>query len=330
MSFIKNYNNFKILTRAYSVPISFVSWLVPFVFGVFSNGNILFGLIALIGIIILHLATNLFDDICDYITEKRAVDMGIKSDFNFQDGKCILIRSGIVTLNKAVFIDFVLFLVAFLIGLFFIFNVSYNLLWILIAAGFICLVYPFLGCLGLGEVLVAIIFSPLIYSGVYFVMCADYSFDILIFSISTGLLAVAVLHNHMLLDYKFDVSNRKITLCTLCKSEKNSLILLKVLLLSAYINIIFWVLVQKLSLIYLIPLITFPAAYTLIKVMDSHIKSPDNVVKYSIFMGSKKTIDNIPDAQRNFLMKFFLVQNVLYLFSVCLCLAVIIDKLVLN
>ena len=92
----------------------------------------------------------------------------------------------------------------------------------------------------------------------------------------------------------------------------------------------FWIAINKLSLIYLIPVLSFPAAYTLIEVMNAHVNSPDKTVNYSIFMGSKKRIEKIPLSQRNFMMKFFLVQNVLYLFSILLCLAIIIDKPVIK
>jgi 1,4-dihydroxy-2-naphthoate octaprenyltransferase len=45
--------------------------LVPFVYALFNNGNILNGIIATIGVVILHLGTNLFDDVIDYIREKK-------------------------------------------------------------------------------------------------------------------------------------------------------------------------------------------------------------------------------------------------------------------
>lgn len=52
--------------RPYSVPMTFLSWLVIFCYGVKHGGNILCGLIALIGISLVHLSTNLCDDYFDY------------------------------------------------------------------------------------------------------------------------------------------------------------------------------------------------------------------------------------------------------------------------
>ena len=54
-------------TRAYSLPMSIMSWSVPFVFGITDKGNILYGIIALIGIIFAHLGVNMFDDFVDFL-----------------------------------------------------------------------------------------------------------------------------------------------------------------------------------------------------------------------------------------------------------------------
>ncbi len=314
------------LCRGYSIPISIMSCIVPFVYAFFDDGNILYGIAAMVGVVLLHLATNLFDDIIDYIREKREIDLGLKNDFNFQSGKCILIRNGTFLLKDACIICSLLFFICFLIGLYFIIASGLNLLYVVIPTILICLLYPLLGCLGLGEILVALVFSPLIYSGIYYVMTNNFSPDIFILSISTGLFAVAVLHNHMLLDYKFDTTNRKITLCRVCGGEKAALYLLIFILAASYINILLWVILGKLSFIYILPFITIPYAYTLIKIMKIHIDNPNEVIKYNIFMGSKKAIEKIPPEQRNFLMKFFLAQNILYSFSLILCISIIIDK----
>jgi 1,4-dihydroxy-2-naphthoate octaprenyltransferase len=302
--------------------------LVPFIYAVFHNGNIINGIIASLGVVILHLGTNLFDDIVDYIREKKLIDSGIKSDFNFQQGKCFLIRNNTFTIQAAGVICALLFLAALLIGAYFIFTGGVKLLYVIIPTVIICLLYPLLGCLGLGEVLVAIVFSPLIYSGIYYVMTGTFSAHVMILSISTGLFSVAVLHNHMLLDYKFDTTNRKITLCRICGGEKAALYLLIFILTLSYLNILIWVVTGRLNIIYLLPFITIPYAYTLVKIMRTHIDNPKENIKYNIFMGSKKAIEKIPEEQRNFLMKFFLAQNILYSFSIILCISIIIDNLV--
>ncbi len=328
--FFKNINILFTACRGYSLPISIMSWFVPFIFALLQNGSVINGLIALLGIVILHMGTNIFDDAIDYTRELFEINKGIKKEFNFQKGKCICILENLITIKQAYLIAFCLFIISFGIGLYFLNLLGTKLLFIIIPSAIICILYPILGCLGLGEILVSLIFSPLIYSGVYFIMTGSFSSDILILSISTGLLAVAVLHNHMLLDYKYDTTNRKITLCRICKTENNALLLLKIIVFFAYLNLIIWIISGHLSVYYLLPLITIPNALILIKVMGIHIKNPDETIKQNILMGNLSAVKKVPDDQKNFILKFLLAENLLSSFTIVLCISVVINHFMLN
>ncbi len=314
----------KLALRAYSLPISVMSWLVPFLYAILDGGNIVNGLIALLGIITMHLGTNIFDDAVDYVREDREIKKGIKKNFNFQKGKCECIFKGLLTIKQYFSAVFVLYFISFLIGTYFIYTKGTDLLFIIIPSLILCILYPLLGCLGFGEVIVAVIFSPLLYLGVYFVMTGEFSFNILILSISTGLLSVAVLHNHMLLDFNYDTENRKTTLCRLCKTQKKALYLLGLIITGAYANIIIWIYFGHLSIYYLIILFSIPTAVTLYKVMTIHIKNPDKEIKRSIFMGSLKELEKTEAEQQNFMIKFIIVRNLLSFFTALLCIAIIL------
>lgn len=313
--------------RAYSLPISIMSWLVPFLFAAINKGNIIYGLISLIGIIILHLATNLFDDTIDYLREKHAIDKGLKENFNFQKGKCFHIFNNDLTIKDYIIVSFLLFFIAFLIAIFFLNIYGIKLLFIIIPSIVLCLLYPILGCLGLGEVIVAVVFSPLLYLGVYFVMTGVFSLNVLVISISTGLLSVAVLHNHMLLDFEYDETNRKTTLCRICKTRKNALRLLGFIIFSAYLNIIIWVILKVLNPFYLTVLLSIPTAITLYKVMYIHINNPNEEIKRNIFMGSLKSVDKAIDEQKNFLLKFVIVRNLLSFFTSLIIISIILTEI---
>ena len=49
-------------SRVYSLPMTVMSWLVIFAFGILSSGNINYGILALIGISLAHMGTNVLDD----------------------------------------------------------------------------------------------------------------------------------------------------------------------------------------------------------------------------------------------------------------------------
>lgn len=295
--------------RGYSTPTSILSWLIPFTFSVLSNGNIMYGTLSILGILAVHLGTNIFDDAIDYTKEIIDIKRGLKEKPCLQEGKCWYILNNTISLKVSYFIAFGLFTIGLIIGLFFLHIWGAKLLYIIIPTAILCILYPILGCLGLGEIIVGTIYSVLIYSGVYFVMTGEFSLTILLLSISTGLLVVTVLFNHMLLDYKVDENNRKITLCRLCKTPQKALILMGIIIAFAYINIIFLCYTKYLSYVYLITLLSIPFAIKLIKEMNKYIMN-------------KMQID-----EKSFIIKFLLSEKLLCSFTILLFIAVILDKL---
>ena len=312
--------------RGYSLPISIMSWLVPFLLALLNNGNFYYGIISLLGIVILHAGVNVFDDVVDYYREKVAIDKGLMPSFNFQKGKCSCIFDGSLSFKNYCILSFILFFLSLLIAIYFFSIYGIDLLPILIPTIILCLLYPVLGCLGLGELIVAIVFSPLLYLGVYYVMTGVYSIDVLFISISTGLLSVAVLHNHMLLDFKLDEASRKVTLCRLCKTEQRALLLLGVIVFGAYLNIFLCILFSKLSLIYFLTFFSFPTAIVLYRVMSIHISNPNLEIKPNFFMGNVSSIKKAPIEQQGFLIKFLIVRNLLSIFTLLICIAIVLDK----
>lgn len=313
--------------RLYSIPITIFAWIIPFFYCAFDGGNIVYGFLALIGIIFLHAGVNSFDDVVDYIKESKAVNSGVKQSFDFQNGKCICIFNGDLTLKQYLFISLSFIFIAVLFGLFFLHIYGLKLLYIIIPSGILCILYPFCSYAGLGEVTVGLVYAPLLYSGVCFVMKGYFDSGILPLSVSTALLTIAILHNHMLLDYKIDTSARKTTLCRISGSQENALRLLIILIVLAYMNLFFVFISKGYNYFYLLPFLSFPQAAVLIKTMNTHIINPDEKIKYNIFMGDISAVEKAPYNQQNFLLKFLLAQNLLTSFTIYLCIAVILDKL---
>ena len=61
--------------------------------------------------------------------------------------------------------------------------------------------------------------------------------------------------------------------------------------------------------------------------MNQHIKNPNEKIKTTFFMGSMKDIKNIPKEQRDFLIKFLIVRNLLSIFTLLICIAVVLSKI---
>ena len=83
--------------------------------------------------------------------------------------------------------------------------------------------YPKLSQNGLGEIAVIIAYGPLLFEGVYYVMCKTFSIDVLILSFACALFTNTILYTHMLMDFDADKTSHKKTLCLLLRTKSNAL-----------------------------------------------------------------------------------------------------------
>lgn len=317
--------------RGYSCPVTLMSWVVPFVFAISRNGNVFYGILALIGVLCVHLGVNLFDDFIDYILETRAINKGLKTDFEFQKGKCMYILNGGATLKQTFFVSFILFLMALLIGLFFIVKCGIVVFCIMLFTAVLCVLYPVLTYVCMGEFIVGALYGPVLYAGVYYVMTQSFSPEIFILSISTGLLTIGLLHTHTFMDFDFDKKNNKKTLCALVKTKKNSVIVQGVIMLIAYLNILVFIVLGYLPKVMYLTFLGIPTAVSLYKLLILHINNPEVVVKRTFVMGPMENWDQIEKNHlESFMIKFLLARNVMVIFTFLLCIAMIMGKLLGN
>lgn len=260
--------------RVYTMPMTIMSWLVVFVWALSDGGNIPLGILTLFGILLAHLGTNLFDDYLDY-------KKGVQNIENNKE-KCWFLKSGEATLPQTLAAVCVYFGLAALIGLFLTWKVGIGVAIISFFAGILCLFYSPCTYIGLGEVLVGLLFSPFLYLGTYYVMTHGFSKELMLMAISTGLLVVAVLYTHMLVDYDSDKADNKITLCRLLGSKENALKGLVTMVLLAYANIALLVFLHQLPPKFLIIFLSFPIAIKLYGLMKEHLlkDNPNHTPEY--------------------------------------------------
>jgi len=236
--------------RVYTMPMTIMSWAIVFVWALSDGGNILLGLLTLLGILSAHLGTNLFDDYLDY-------KKGVENIQNLKE-KCWYIKSGEATLRQTLAVVAMYFGLAALIGLYLTIKVGIGVAVIAFAAGILCLFYSPCTYIGLGEVLVGLLFSPFLFLGTYYVMTHSFSRELMFVAISTGILVVAVLYTHMLIDYDSDKQDNKITLCRLTGSKQNAFKWLVIMTSTAYLNIIFLVAFHFLPTKFLLVFLSVP------------------------------------------------------------------------
>lgn len=189
-------------SRLFSIPMSILSWLVIFVFALKQGGNILNGIIALIGIVSAHLATNLFDDYVDYKVLPE----------NSQRCKCAYIKNGKATLNSVLKVVIIYLLIASICGFFLFLRCGFPVIGLAIVGGIIALIYAKLSQRGLSEFAVGIAFGPLLFEGTYFVMTKNFSLEVFILSLAVVMFTIGLMYVHTILDFEGDMCAHKKTL----------------------------------------------------------------------------------------------------------------------
>lgn len=206
--------------RAYALPMSITAWSIPFAMGLKNGGNLLFGLLTLIGIICVHLGTNLFDDIIDY---KNYLKKQKNNEIiNIKKGKCRCFINNQITIKKALQVCALLFGIALIIGTYFIGIYKLPLIEIIIVTGILCLIYPKSGYFGLSEIIIGSIYSPLLFTGVYYAMTGSISNKLLWLSLSFALVTIMLLYTDFYFDFNNDKKESKKTIPIMTGSKKNA------------------------------------------------------------------------------------------------------------
>ena len=168
-------------SRVFSLPMTVFSWLVAYSYAVKNSGNLWFGLLALAGICLAHLGANTLDDLFDYKSLIKRVDFDKKEYLkNTQKTKCRYIVSGMLNESDVVSIILTYFGLAGLIGLFFFIRCGTPVLYYGIGAGIIILLYSFLSRIRMSEIAIALVYGPLLFGGVIYVMTKIISSEVFI------------------------------------------------------------------------------------------------------------------------------------------------------
>lgn len=290
-------------TRAYALPMSIMAWAIPFSLGYFNGGKIFYGLIALLGIIFVHLGGNLFDDVIDYksfLKNKKEND-----EINLKKGKCKYFLDGSLSVSKALIVCVLFFVFAALIGLYFIYLYKLPILILMMTTGILCLFYPKSGYLGLSEIVIGTIFSPLLFTGVYYVMTGSFSQKLEWMSISFAFVAISLLYTDFFLDYNSDKKDEKRTLPVLSGSKNNAYYLYIFLIFLIYANLFLGIHAHVFSAKYLI---IFLSVFSALKTIGNLQHFVDNEIT-----NQKEFLSVMNDVQKFVVIFAFLTIIAFYL-----------------
>lgn len=305
-------------SRPYTIPITFLSWLAIYVYALKSGGNPFLGLIAYIGVAIVHLATNLSDDYFDY---KRLCKHGEFSTGE-KSAKCKYLKDGSATISDLRNAIMVMLGFSAFIGFVLCITSGWGVAIFAIAALPIAVFYSKFSNRGIGDIAVILAYGPLMYEGVYYVMTSSVSVDVLVLSVVSGVIVNTILYAHMLMDYDGDIQSEKTTLCTRLGSKENALRGLLFFYLVGYLFIgIFSLKIQ--NYLYFLPFLTLPFVFDLYKSLKLYNK---NSKALPIPRFWHYPLDNWKQLQYHkdapFFFRFFYVRNITVYFMLLLTLAI--------
>jgi len=306
--------------RLYSLPMTIMSWLVIFLWALKENGNIINGIIALIGISFAQLATNLFDDYMDYkilSKDEKYISFAHKQ-------KCFYLRDGSVTPETLLKVIGIFCAISFITGVILTLTSGWTVVFLAFIGGLIVLSYPKFSVIGLGDLLVIAAFGPLLFEGVYYVMTGSFSFDVLILSFSVAMMTEVLLYAHMIMDYDSDKISHKKTLCGFFKNKNDALKLLCFFYLIAYLLIA--ILAVRISNYYLFAtFLTIPLAVSLYSHLKTYNSDKTNMPKIHWW---NYPLDNwkyiLKEGNETFYFRFFQARNLMMYFSLLLCIAILL------
>lgn len=329
--FKNSINPFMELTRGYTLPTSIAPWFVAAAAASVSahyysdmKFKLLCTFLTFIAVVCIHLGVNLLDD---YIDVKKKLKKGCAlNDIEFEQkarNKACLIINGTFPLKKVQYILYALFGTGVIIGGFFTYFYGIRIPLIALATGFLCLIYPYSSKFCLGEIIVGIIFGPLLVMGTYIALTGRFAPELLLMSVAIGLMIVLLQDTHNLMDYEYDKNTNKKTLCTILGSKKRALTLIATEILIAYLIIAYLVFTMQFSYWALISvLITLPLSIKLLISLNDYNNVKDLKFIPKWYLGPMENWDIIQKENLEYFMyRFYIARNIGFIF--CMILAIV-------
>ncbi|MBO8183370.1 MAG: 1,4-dihydroxy-2-naphthoate octaprenyltransferase [Archaeoglobus sp.] len=272
----------KIWVRELRVPFLTAS-IVPVILGtlvaLIKTGEIdlFYFALTLVGVCLLHAATNVANDYFDYKSGTDNVNVEFITPFS---GGSRVIQQGLMSPKEVLAEAIILFGLGALIGLYLTFARGITVLYlgiIGIVSGFFYTAPPFkFASKGIGELLVGLNFGVLVVLGSYYVQTQSLAIEPLLASLPVSFLITAVLWINEFPDYKADRETGKLTLVVRLGRRK-AVSIYTLLMYIPYAAILVFILLGHLPLFFLIGLLTLPKAKAAVSIAKRFYEDPRNL-----------------------------------------------------
>lgn len=247
--------NWIIATRPWSFPASAMPALFAMAYVFYMQDSIEsihwgYGVAALLGAVLFQASGNLIGDYFDFM---------YKVDRKESLGSSRMLVDGVFTPKTIFWFGIIVLCIGILLGLFLWSQTGNDLLWIGIVGALGTFFYYKLKYMALGDVLIFVIYGPLIALGTAFVMTNQLYWEVVVLSIPIAFLVVNILHANNTRDMRDDkLANIKTQ--ALLLGEKGSRIQYTFLAIGSYVAVAIFVLLNMISPLALLVIVTLPLA----------------------------------------------------------------------
>ena len=286
--------------------------------------SVIAALASIIGVVFLHLGLNLMDDWYDYKSGSAEARQRVASEgFRGRMVKYPYLTSGMATHAELLKAACIFLAVAALMGVAVIAVRGWmTLVWMAVAI-VIGLSYsggPLkLGFKGLGELVIFIMFGPLMMCGVYWAITGHVDWKITWLSMAVGLLVTNIVYSHSVLDAVPDAKMGKKTMAHLMKTARGQIALSAAINVFPYVMVVVGVVLGQLHPAYLTVLIVMPVSIWLVGSLNDFVNGSEVKVEPKPWMGPMGDFEAYRKAGIDwFLLRWLTARNIVMMFCVIL------------
>ena len=279
---------------------------------------------AIIGVIFTHLGMNLLDDWFDYKAgSAQAREKVATEGFRGRMVKYPYLTSGKATPKQLLGAVACFLSVAAVMGAIVVAVRGWEVLGWIAAALIIGISYsggPLkLGFRGLGELVIFLMFGPLMMTGVYFAITGAVDWKITWLSIAVGLLVTNIVYSHSVLDSIPDAKMGKKTMAHLMGGKKGQIFLSALINILPYMMVVAGVAMKQLHPAYLAVLVVLPVSIWLIRSLNDHVNERPVTSETKPWMGPMGDFEKYKAAGVDwFLLRWLVARNIVMIFCIIL------------
>lgn len=279
----------------------------------------------LFGVAAAHLGFNLLDDWFDYRAGSGEARQKVANEgFRGRMIKYPYLTSGEATPKQLLKVSCLFLAFAGVMGLLVVYVRGVNIAWWALAGLVIGASYsggPLkLAFRGLGELVIFVMFGPLMMTGIYYAITGQLTWMIAILSIAVGLLVANIVYSHSVLDSIPDKKMGKKTMAHVMGSAKGQIAFSAFLNVTPFLIVVVGVVMGYLHWAYLTVLVMLPVALWLVKSLNDHVNDKEVLTEPKFWMGPMGDFEKYREAGIDwFLLRWLTARNIVQFYCIIIC-----------